>query len=281
LQKNLHQGFRFLETPETLKFPSPAKVSTCGRSIPLSLPRRWIGDLLHFGNKVPTVAAERTLRLAPLAQARRAMQHPPNWCALLIKAFSIVARDLPELRRSYLPFPWPRLYESPHSVATVVLDRVWQGEHVTLFAPIIRPEELSIREIQSKLDRLKNDEVESSGAFRRLIRGARFPRPIRRALWKYGLEFSGSMRTRYFGTFAVNSVAAFRGRMLQFVSPLTSVIYYDHVTSRGEMNIQCAIDHRVFDGYAFAKASSEIESVLNREIVAELKQEEQVLRAAA
>ena len=41
-----------------------------GRNLPLSLPRRFICDLVHFAHRVPTVPVERRMNLAPLVMAR-------------------------------------------------------------------------------------------------------------------------------------------------------------------------------------------------------------------
>ena len=36
-----------------------------------------------------------------------------------MKAFGLARSGIPDLRRVYMPFPWPHLYEHPHSIATV------------------------------------------------------------------------------------------------------------------------------------------------------------------
>src|SRR5215470_14771650 len=154
-----------------------------GRYVPLSLPRRWIGDMLHFARQVPVVAGERTLRVAGVAEARKAAEDPPGWSALIIKGFALVSQRLPELRRAYMPFPWGRLYESPYSVASVVIDRVWRDEHATFLAPMVAPESQPLGAIHDRLHRWKTTPPEAHGVFRRLIRTSRFPRPLRRALW--------------------------------------------------------------------------------------------------
>jgi len=242
-----------------------------GRYLPLSLPRRWVGDLLYFSRRVPLVAAERPLRVAALDAARRATPTPPGWAALLIKGVALVGRRIPELRRAFMPFPWPRLYESPTTVASVVIDRVWRGEHAAFISLLPRPDDLPLGAIQHRLNRWRTDPVEQHGAFRRLIRNSRFPLPVRRALWAFGLYASGPLRARYFGTFAISSVAASRGRVLQVRTPITSVLYYGPVSPQGEMTIQYAFDHRVFDAYTAGRIGSELETILNDEVLHELK----------
>ena len=170
-----------------------------------------------------------------------------------------------------MPYPWPRLYEHPYSVASAVIDREWQGEHATFLCPMLHPEQRPLTAIHDKLRGFQADPVENHGALRRLIRNTRFPLPLRRALWAVGLYGSGQLRARQFGTFAINSVAGLRSRMLQFMTPITSVLYFGSVSREGELDVQFAFDHRVFDGYVAGRALGELESILNTEIAAETR----------
>jgi hypothetical protein len=241
-----------------------------GRYLPLSLPRRWMGDLLHFSAGVPLVAAERTFRVRSLADARREVERPPSWNAIIIKAIGLVSTRVPEMRRAYLPYPWPRLYEATHSVASVVFDREFAGEPATFMVPLERPEERPLDDIQTLVEAYKTDPIERHGGLRRPVRYARMPRPIRRLIWSTGLQWSGYQRARHFGTFGVNSIAALRGRMLMFQFPLTSAFYYGAV-SRGTIDIQIAFDHRVFDGVVAGRVGGLLEDVLNTELVTEVR----------
>jgi hypothetical protein len=240
-----------------------------GRYVRQSLPRKWIADMLHCCRKVP-VAAERAIRVRTAADARKAGGLSIGWNTMMVKTLALVSQRVPEMRRAYMPYPWPRLYEAPYSVASIILDREYEGEHATFMAPVLHPERLALSELQSKLDRLKNAPFHEVGAFRRLIRNTKFPRPIRRVLWSMGMYWSGLFRARTFGTFAVNSVASTRARMLTMTTPITSCLYYHPISRDGEMLIQFAFDHRVFDGYTAGHVGYEIERILNNEIAAEL-----------
>ena len=90
-----------------------------GRTIPLSLPRRLVCDLVHFAHQVPTVPVQRTMRIAQLQALRAELTTRPSWCALFTKAYALLARTCPELRRTYLSIPTPHFYEHPVSVAAV------------------------------------------------------------------------------------------------------------------------------------------------------------------
>lgn len=242
-----------------------------GRVLSLSLPRRWIGDMLHFADKVPVVAAERTFRVRALAEARRAVPHPPSWHALVIKALGVASARVPAMRQAYLPYPWPRLYEAPYSVASIVFERDYCGEPATFMAPLVQPEVRPLTVIQNKVKAWKGDPIEAHGVLRRIVRNAKPPRPIRRLIWAMGLYGNGFLRARNFGTFAVNSIAGNRGRMLTLKTPITSVWYYGMVSKAGEMDIQMAFDHRVFDGSTAGRIGSVIEDVFNNELVAEVR----------
>ncbi len=252
-----------------------------GRNVRMSLPRKWITDMLHCSRRVPVVGAERIIRVRAAADARKAAGLAIGWNTMIVKALGLVSLRLPEMRRAYLPFPWPRFYEAPYSVASIILDREYEGEHATFMAPVLYPERLSLPELQVKLDRLKTAPFHEIGAFRRLIRTTKWPLPIRRLLWAAGMYWSGLFRARTFGTFAVNSVAATRGRMLTMTTPITSCFYYGIVSRDGEMHTQIAFDHRVFDGYIAGRIGFEAEQVLNNEIAAELAAMGNTRRAAA
>src|SRR5438067_1553569 len=98
--------------------PQPA-----GFNLPLSPPRRFLGDMLHFAKQVPSVPVQRRLNVGRVAEARGRAAPRPSWCAIFTKAYGIVARDWPPLRRSYLSFPTPHLYQHPSTVATVAVER--------------------------------------------------------------------------------------------------------------------------------------------------------------
>lgn len=227
--------------------------------------------MLHAAKRVPTVGGERTLRVKALADARRAVPNPPAWHSLVVKGLGLVSERVPELRRSYLRWPWPRLFEAPYSVACVVFDRDFRGEPATFLAPMLHPERLPLAQIADKVRRWKADPVEVHGALRRLVRNAKPPLPVRRLLWAVGLNLNGMLRSRMFGTFAVNSVAAIRTRPIQLVSPITTVWYYGSVNPRGEMEMVFGFDHRVFDGVTIGRAVGELEAVMNGELAAEVR----------
>ena len=70
-----------------------------GRKLSLSLPRRLIGDLLHFARQVPTIPVQRRMNVALLRAAREQAPARPSWCAIFTKAFAMLSGRKPCGRR--------------------------------------------------------------------------------------------------------------------------------------------------------------------------------------
>jgi hypothetical protein len=242
-----------------------------GRNLPLSPPRRFICDLLRHARRVPAVPVERRMNIAAVVEARRAALKRPSWATIFTKAFGLVAAARPELRRAYLPFPWPRLYEHPHSVASIAIERHWGGEDGVLFAHLRAPEKQGLLKLERALRRYKQAPVESIGLFRRIARLTRLPWPLRRLVWWVTLNTSGYRRARQMGTFGLSVYSALGCESLRPLSPLTTTLNYGVISRRGAVTVRLVYDHRVLDGATVARALAELEAVLNGPIAAELR----------
>ncbi len=241
------------------------------RYIPLSLPRRLVRDWGDFAHRSYAVGMNATLNVSSLAKERRRHRPPIGWTALFVKAVAVVGCRVPALRQAFMPFPWPHLYLHPWSVATVIVERGWQGESVVFFDQVQGPEKLSLAEIDALIRGMKFRPLPSVGAFRRIIRFGRMPTPIRRLISRAVLYISGRMRARYFGTFSINSIPAPGTEVLQSLTPLTLSLFYGYVESNGDVLIQVLWDQRVIDGQPIRRMLSELESTLNGKMVAELQ----------
>src|SRR5262245_18357072 len=217
------------------------------RYVRLSLPRLWVRDVVRFGNIFP-IGMSTSIRFSAVMESRRKHQPLISCSAILIKAIALTSRKWPELRRSYIAFPWPHLYEHPHCVATVVVEREWRGSRAVFFDQIPAPESKSVREIDQLLDGTKELKVEVVGSFRRLIRITRFPLPLRRLIWLVALRGAGRLKSRYFGTFSINSLISRHGYTTQTATPVTMSFEYGPVGPDGKMSVQVFMDHRVIDG---------------------------------
>jgi hypothetical protein len=242
-----------------------------GRWIPLSLPRRLICDLMHFARKVPTVPVQRRMNLAPLVAARCLAQPRPSWCAIFTKAIALVAASRPELRRAYLSFPWPHLYEHPTSVASIAFERRFQDEDAVLFAPLRDADTRGLQELDTKLKWYKEAPIERIPPFCRALWASSLPRPLRRFLWWFGLNVWGRKRANYMGTFGVSVYAGLGAASLHPLSPLTTVLNYGVIDADGSVDVRLIYDHRVLDGANVARALDDLEKVMKCEILAELR----------
>ena len=248
-----------------------------GRAIPLSRPRRLIADLMHFASSVPTVPVQRRMKLAPVVAARNASADRPSWTAIFVKAFALVAADVPDLRRAYVKFPWPQLYEYPASVASVAIEREYQGEQAVLGLRLKDPAAMSIAQISQHLRHATTAPVEEIKPFQRALKVAGYPRPLRRLLWWLGLNI-GRQRANYFGTFAVSVYSALGAESLHPLWPCTALLNYGVIAPDGTCDVRIVYDHRVMDGANVARALAKLEEVLCGVIVEELR--ESMTRAA-
>src|SRR5205823_8593199 len=102
--------------------------------------RKMVGKLKPHAGKVPSIPLSRRLNVAALFDARRECPRPPSWMAIFVRAYGLLSARHAVLRRAYIPFPFPHLYEHPVSECAVIVEREWRGEAVTLGAKIREPE---------------------------------------------------------------------------------------------------------------------------------------------
>jgi hypothetical protein len=241
-----------------------------GRSIALSRPRRFVIDLIHFARKVPSLPVQKRMQLAAVAAARKNCRERPQWSAIFIKAYAMVAQEMPILRRAYIKVPWPRLYEYSSVSANLIFEREYQGDHGVFPMLIKNAAERSLTELRGLIRVGTDSPLRNVRDFRRALRVAGWPRPLRRLLWWIGLNVAAP-RGFYFGTFGLSVYSALNVDSLHPLSPLTSVINYGHIGDDGCVNVRIIYDHRVMDGADVARALNRLEEVLNGEIVEQLK----------
>ena len=242
-----------------------------GRSIPLSLPRRLVIDMLHYARKVPTVPVQRSINVAALRDARRQIDGPPSWCVIFTKAYALVTARFPELRCAYLSFPRPYLYEHPFSIASVAVERQYQDENGVFFVHLRGPENQTLTALEDHLRRFKEEPLERIGLYRRALHFSRLPRPLRRFAWWFGLNSSGPKRAARMGTFGVS---VYSGSWCGIVA--SAIGADDHLDLRnhrrgrrryGPPDLRPS-SHGRLDGGAVLAA---LDETLNREILTELR----------
>jgi len=219
---------------------------------------------------MPIVTFERRMDLSPLLAARKRVPRPPAWAVLFAKAFAIVAARRPELRRTYLPLPWPHLWESDESVASVAIERDFEGEPAVFFGMLWAPDKRPLSELAVKLDEWKTKPVWEVYRFRRLLRFSKLPLPLRRFLWWYATSWLGSVKARNFGTYGVSLTGPAGATATNLICPLTTSLNCGIIQADGTVDVRLHFDHRVMDGMPAARALEELEQVLRTEMAAEI-----------
>ncbi|MCF8476953.1 MAG: acyltransferase [Pseudolabrys sp.] len=238
-----------------------------GKVRPVSLARKLVIDLMHVS--VPLVVVKRTMRIERLVKARACQAVRPSWTTIIAKAYCIVAREEPWLRTFYLKWPYPHFYELPRSVAMAAIVRDSFDKDVPILLKIGAADKLPVMEVEAILQRGKNAPLDQVPAFRRILRTVRWPLPIRRLIWAYGLNV-GRQRANYFGTFAVTSLATLGSETVVANSPGPSLMTYGLVHPDHTMELLLHWDHRIYDGVVAARALQRLEDVMNTEIADEL-----------
>lgn len=243
-----------------------------GHTLPLSGPRTFISDLVHYASRVPSIPVAREMDLLPLIEARR--NHPlrPSWAALFMRAYALVCTKNPPLRRAYISFPWPRLYEHPISVCAMAFEREHQGEEGIFVGLFRAADNATLRDLQDALRWYKDSPPTEIGFYRQALRISRLPRPLRRFLWWTTLNVSGFKRAKRFGTFGLTTYGALGAESLHPISPLTTTLTFGPIDpATGRVVVKLIYDHRVLDGAFIARRLEELERTLRGPVLEELR----------
>ena len=241
-----------------------------GRVRHISLPRRFIIDLMHASKGVPFVSLSRALSVRQLTEARAAAGQAPGWAAIFAKAFALVAKEEPILRTLYAKWPLPHFYELPRSIAMVAIGRVEDGEDCVLPERVLAPDEMTLTDIHAQIRRAKEAPIAEIPFFRRIMKATRLPLPLRRFGWWIGRNV-GRWHANNFGSFAVTSVSAYGPGELHAISPGPFILSYDVMAPDQTIDVVIRWDHRITDAAFVAKILTRLEQVLNSEIPAELR----------
>jgi hypothetical protein len=229
-------------------------------------------DMLALAQQMPSIPVERAIDLQPLAEARQAiLADRPGWPAVLLKAYGRVSTAVPELRRAYVMLPWPRLWESPQTTATIAVERQLDGEAAVLFARISEPGDRPLAELQQRVRRYAETPIDEIRAFRKQLRMLRCPSIVRQRLLWLGLNWP-RWRTQSFGTFGLSVYSSLGAESLHPISPLTTTMTYGVIRPGERTPVRIVYDHRVMDGSTVARALSLLEAELHGTVLAELRQ---------
>jgi hypothetical protein len=242
-----------------------------GRRLDLSPPRAVVIEILAHAAQTPLIPVAREMNLAKTAAARRLGAERPSWTTLFIRAFGLLSRRRAELRRSFMRWPRPHLYEHPESVCALAVEREYDGELAVFFGQIVAPEGRTLSAIQQAIRTYKERPVQEIGRFRRQIRLGRAPGIVRRAVVWSALHASGRQRIYRFGTFGVTNYGQWGAESLRPISPTATILSLGPISDHGKAVVKVVYDHRVLDGAVVARCLSELEEILNTEIIGELE----------
>jgi hypothetical protein len=241
-----------------------------GRHIPLSVARRLVTDYMWAASGMARVGVTRQVALRDVIAVRRSMQHPPSWTAIFAKAFAMVAAEIPELRRVYLRWPWPHVYEYADSTVSIMQERRIMGDTGLLPLRFRAPDALPLGAFSDMIRDAANAPIEASKFYRYLISLTRWPAFIRRPLWALGLNLP-RVRRHGFGTYAVSSVARWQAELGVTRSPVPCLLSYGPADAAGKVTVLLNFDHRIFDGALAARVLARLDEVLNASILDELR----------
>jgi hypothetical protein len=243
-----------------------------GRMVALSRPRRILTDLSHASLGFPRATLRTRIGVGGLIGPRDAARIP--WPVVFAKAYALVARDMAHLRRVYAKLPWPHLYELPHSVASIIIERDWPEaaptEKALFLARLKDPASAPLGALAAAMRHHKSAPIDSIADFRRLLMLAGLPLPLRRlGLW-LALNL-GRQVPNYFGTFAISPLGSHGAAIVGTIPVWTSFLNYGPIDADGGVDIYLSVDHRVMDGGDAARAVTALEQVLNGAIREELR----------
>jgi hypothetical protein len=240
-----------------------------GRSVPLSLSRRMVGDFLHASRRGAFVTFERVMPLAAVREARDDRPARPPWPVLFAKALGLAAGRCPELRQSCLRWPRPRIYEHFETVASVVVEKEIGGADFLFALPLSNPAGASVGQLAELVRRAKHLPADRTRAVRRSLRYSRLPLPARRALWGL-LEWSGRWRAEFIGTCGVSATAGWGAAAVNLVTPWATALCYAPFRDDGTLPVRLTFDHRVLDGSDACRILAEVEAALTGPVLREL-----------
>ena len=246
---------------------SQADIPLDGKTRRLGCDRAVVLDVLRLSKRVPSFPVERWFDLREIAHARKAAETRVSWLTLFGKAYCLACQDIPELRRTYISFPWPSFYQSSYCVLSVAVNREVNSRDRLFFGRLHRLEDKPLQTIQAELDALANDDV--SRVFRQQVIGSKFPSLIRRLGW-WWRTVRPSQRARRIGTCSMSVLASDGVLNRQHPNMLTSSLSYGPMQGDGRMWVTLQCDHRLLDGRTAARAINLLEKHLHGSVLEEL-----------
>jgi hypothetical protein len=254
----------------------------------LSGARGAVGDVAMLARSIPVFPVERIISLGGLAEVRAALGETPSgstgggrigWAAIFLKAYALVARDMPVLRSWFVGRLVPRLATCSESVATLAVNRVEEGEDRLFFARLPRPDDRSLPQIQQFIADCQTKPVDE--VFRRQLELEMVPGFLRRAILRWNMHSFSPKRAGRIGTFSLSTLSGFNATNRLHPTICTTSLSYAPLDADGRCLVTLLADHRVLDGATAARALARLEEVLRGAMVEEITSLGRQRRAAA
>jgi len=254
--------------------PSHAPIVTRSR---FTSARGCVSDVARLAQEIPLFPVERTMPLGPLAAVRDAVGKTAaagaariGWAAVFLKAYAIVAHEMPVLRTWLVRgFPRSRLATASHSVATLAVNRLEDGEDRLFWARLAAPDAKSLPEIQQFIVDCAMKPAEEM--FKRQLELEMVPGFLRRAILRWNMNSFSRKRAARIGTFSLSTLAGMGATNRFHPTICTTSLSYAPLDADGHCLVTLIADHRVLDGVVVARALDRLEEVLCHEMLAELR----------
>jgi hypothetical protein len=237
-------------------------------SAPMSGPRACVADIAVVARDLPLFPVDRWLHMGSVAEARSAAPFRIGWAAIFLKAYGIVAAEMPLLRTWVVRGLRPRLATAAESVATLAVNRREGDADRLCFGRLHRPDAAPLTVIQRFVDDCQTREV--ADMFKRQLQLEMLPGWLRRTVLRWNLHSSSPKRPSRLGTFSLSTLAGFQAFNRFHPTLCTTSLAYGPLEPDGRCLVTIIADHRVLDGATVAAALVRLEQVLATQIADEL-----------
>ena len=240
------------------------------RWIRLSPGRRLMADISWASLSVPRCIITARLHLPRALAARAACPAPrPPWPGIFAKAFGLLARERPALRRMYVSLPWPSLVEVNSAAACILVERRHDGEAMLTGARIRDPGGETLAAIGARLAHSKAAAPRDDATTRRMMLFTRLPWPLRRLLLKLAVMTALPLH-RYAGSFVISALGGQGALILDTVSLMPVFLSFGPIAEDGGVDVAISFDHRVMDGAEAATALRGMEALIEGALAEEI-----------
>jgi hypothetical protein len=254
--------------------PSHAPIVTTSR---FTAARACVSDVARLAQEIPLFPVERTMQLGQLAAARAAVGKAGaagttriGWAAVFLKAYALVAREMPVLRTWLVRgFFASRLATASESVATLAVNRIEEGEDRLFWARLAQPDARTLPEIQQFIIDCATQPVDE--IFKRQLELEMVPGFLRRTILRWNMNSFSRKRAARIGTFSLSTLAGMAATNRFHPTICTTSLSYAPLDADGNCLVTLIADHRVLDGAVVARALARLEEVLCNGMLAELR----------